>query len=193
MSGNIGFTTNAMGGTTKPTMKFPVIFLIGMPGAGKTHWGRIVAKEYDWQFTDLDKYISEQEKASIPALFASYGENGFRERESKCLARLISGIKEPMIVACGGGTPCFAGNMQLMQEAGIVVYLESGIGTLLQNLEQSEEVRPLLKGRGDMAEYLKKMLKQREKYYQQANYILDTKFISLITFEEIVSKCINQL
>ena len=76
-------------------------FLIGMPAAGKTYWAVKLADKYALQFIDLDTFIVEQAKASISALFATYGENGFRERETKYLSKAIKMSTENTIIACG--------------------------------------------------------------------------------------------
>jgi shikimate kinase len=169
-----------------------IIFLIGMPGVGKSFWGDKIAKAYSLQFVDLDLYIAEQEQASISALFAKYGENGFREKEQKYLKKIIDNATTDMIVSSGGGTPGFADNMQLMKAAGTVLYLEAGIPYLLNNLKNSEEIRPLLNGRRDLGAYLDTLLQKRNNIYRQSHYILHTKDISLITFDKIISSCISR-
>jgi shikimate kinase len=168
-----------------------IVFLIGMPAAGKTHWGQMIAEAYDLPFIDLDKYITHQEKASVPALFAQYGEKGFREREHKYLNILISKTTETTIVACGGGAPCHSGNLELMKEAGAVIYLETDIATIEDNLKTSDEIRPLLRGRANLTVYLQDLLFKRFNYYTQADYILPTKDISLSTFAKIIESCTN--
>lgn len=169
-----------------------LFFLIGMPAAGKTHWAAKLAKAYDLQFIDLDVFVTTQEKASIPALFAHYGESGFREREHKHLKQLINTTTTDTIIACGGGTPCFNENLQLMSGSGTVIYLQADVPYLVGNLNSSEEVRPLLRGRGDINVYLEGLLQQRKRFYEQAHYILQTKDISLVTFDEIITSCINR-
>lgn len=169
-----------------------LIFLTGMPAAGKTYWGRKLAEKYGLQFVDLDDFITEQEQASVKALFAQYGEQGFRERERKSLEKVIKSASEITIVACGGGTPCFAGNMQLMKHAGTMIYLETSVDILLLNLATSSDERPMLNNRGDLGTYLNTLLKKRQDFYSQAHYILHTKDISLTTFEKIIESCINR-
>ena len=169
-----------------------MIFLTGMPAAGKTYWASQIAEAHALQFLDLDVHVAEQEKASIQALFAMYGENGFREREQKHLKQIIRIATTNTIVACGGGTPCFGDNMQLMKQAGTVIYLQAEIPELLAYLKDADQVRPLLVNRGDLAVYLADMLKKRKKYYEEANHILHTKDISIATFGEIISSCINR-
>ena len=163
-----------------------LIFLIGMPAAGKTYWGERIAKKYGLDFIDLDVFISGQEQASVQALFAMYGENGFREREQKYLKKLINTVSEKTVVACGGGTPCFGDNMQQLLNSGVVIYLDAEIKELLEHLKESDETRPLLNNRGDISVYLTDMLKKRAKFYEQAQYILHTKDISLTTFAKIL-------
>ncbi len=163
------------------------IFLVGMPAVGKTHWGSKIAKEYKLPFIDLDVYIAEQEQASISALFAMYGEQGFREREQKYLKKIIHKATATTIVACGGGTSSYNDNMDLMKAAGVVIYLEADIAWLLNNLQKSNEVRPLLNNRGDLAVYLQDLLNKRKKLYEQAHHILQSKDISLSTFAKIIS------
>ncbi len=167
------------------TAKF--IFLVGMPAAGKTYWGSKIAIGYKLPFIDLDVFIAEQEKASISALFAMYGENGFREREQKHLRKLIRTLPKTAIIACGGGTPCFGDSMELMKQSGRVIYLQADVPWLLNNLKNTNEVRPLLNNRGDMSAYLQDMLDKRKSFYQQAHYILQTKDISLTTFAKIIA------
>ena len=162
------------------------LFLVGMPAAGKTYWGNEIAKAYKLPFIDLDIFIVEQEKASISALFAMYGENGFREREQKYLKKVIA-ANTGTIVACGGGVPCFSDNMELIKQAGTVVYLEADVVWLLNNLKKSDEIRPLLNNRGDLSVYLHDMLGKRRKFYEQAHHIFHAKDISLTTFGKIIS------
>jgi shikimate kinase len=171
---------------------YKLVFLTGMPAAGKTFWGDKIARACGFQFIDLDVFVAGHEKASIPALFATYGEHGFREREHKYLKEIVKGIDKQTIVACGGGTPCFGDNMQLMKDAGTVIYLQADIPTLINNIETSEEVRPMLKGRSDVPAYLESLLKKRKSFYEQAHYILTTENFSLSTFAEIIPKCTNR-
>jgi len=162
-----------------------------MPGVGKTYWGTRIAEHYRLPFADLDTFIEEQEKTSIADLFAQYGEDGFRERESKYLQQLVLD-KGNTIVACGGGTPRFNNNLALMKAAGCVIYLQTDIATLVAHIQNSENIRPLLKGQGDMTAYLEDLLQKRAAYFEQADHILQTKEISLTTFDQIITSCINR-
>jgi shikimate kinase len=165
----------------------PMIFLTGMPAAGKTYWGQQIATEYNMGFIDLDDYVVMEEKASVRALFAQYGEQGFRSLENKYLKQIIKQCETPTIVACGGGTPCFLDNITLMKEAGIIIYLDVEVDVLLAHLAVSDVIRPMLSNRGDLSVYLKDLLVKRQGFYDQAHYILHTKDISLTTFGKIIN------
>jgi shikimate kinase len=173
-------------------MDHKILFLTGMPGAGKSYWGERIARRVGFRFVDLDEYIEEQERATIPALFARYDEHGFREREHKHLQAVIRAATTPAVVACGGGTPCFHDNMRLMKEAGVVVFLDAHLDKLLTNLEGSEAARPLLAAAADLRGHLERLLQKRRDCYMHAQYILHTDDISLTTFDEIISLCINR-
>ena len=163
-----------------------LVFLIGMPGVGKSHWGRQLAQNFRIPFFDLDKFIVHHEQASIGDLFNHIGEEQFRQKEHDYLVQLIQEVKPNTVIACGGGTPCFLDNMQLMNSSGITIYLEAAPELLLKNMHFTLEMRPLLKGKEDISLFLTQLLEQRQPYYRQAQHILQTEYISLATFEKII-------
>ena len=81
------------------------IFLIGYMGTGKSTLGRAVARLGDIRFIDLDHYIEGRFHRSVSQLFEERGEDGFRKVEQAMLHEV--GEFEDVIIACGGGTPCF--------------------------------------------------------------------------------------
>lgn len=82
------------------------IFLIGYMGCGKSTLGRNVARMTGFQFIDLDNFIEARFHASVKEIFASRGEEGFRDIERRML--IETSDFQDVIVACGGGTPCFS-------------------------------------------------------------------------------------
>jgi len=68
-----------------------MIFLIGMPGAGKTYWGQKIAKTYQLDFIDLDTFIEEKENKKIGKLFEEIGEDSFRNKEHDALNEICRG------------------------------------------------------------------------------------------------------
>ena len=148
------------------------LFLIGMPGSGKSTAAREIARLKHISFYDTDELIQKKYKMSIPDIFKEFGEKEFRKYEETILNELI--IKENFIAATGGGLPCFKNNMNKMNDTGITIYLKTSIEILLKRLRKSYS-RPLFQGKSDseLFDYLQKTTNSREPYYSQANYIID--------------------
>ncbi|MBA3829132.1 MAG: shikimate kinase [Taibaiella sp.] len=164
-----------------------MVFLIGMPGVGKTYWARQIADAFGINCIDLDNYIMQKEGVSIQALFDTKGEEYFRDAELKALQQIINiSEKEPaIIVATGGGTPCYFDNINLLKKAGKVLWLTGTNDTLINHLKK-EQNRPLLLPQNDLQQYLSDILAERQPYYQQAHHILQVENISILTFDQIL-------
>ncbi len=162
------------------------MFLVGMPYAGKSYWGRTVADHFGLPFIDLDDYIARKERNTIPGIFEAAGEAGFREVERQCLIEVIRDAGQGSIVACGGGTPCFYDNMQLMKAAGMVVYIQASPAYLLANYDRSTQTRPLFGNARPTLSQLEELLARRAPFYEQAHHILHSADISIATFEQIL-------
>lgn len=136
-----------------------LIYLIGYMGAGKTTLGSAVAHATAARFIDLDDYIEAREGITISEIFRLRGETEFRRLETEALATLsrevaapgqppFSGAEtstsRPLIIACGGGTPCHNGNMDLMNATGTTIYLEASPDTLVRRLSAERSRRPLV-------------------------------------------------
>ncbi len=168
-----------------------MIFLIGMPAAGKTYWGNKIATAFSLPFTDLDNYIEQQEGLSISEIFNQQGEAGFREKEAAALLQLISTGSKRMVVACGGGTPVYRDNMQLMKQAGCTIYLDVKQDILLQRLKSADQTRPLLQS-ADVPVVLNDLAQLRRRFYEQADYIITEENLSLNSFRNIIDICIEK-
>jgi shikimate kinase len=117
------------------------IFLIGMPGSGKTTIARMLAKEIKYTYIDLDGMIEKDAKMFIEYIFDKYGEAKFRELETKALIELP---KDHIVVACGGGIVTKKENKDLM--TGLKLYLDTDLDVIKKRLETDYQ-RPLLKSR----------------------------------------------
>jgi shikimate kinase len=178
--------------TDKSTKNNNLIFLVGMPAVGKTTGGSKMAQRHELAFVDMDTEIEREAGKTIAEIFTERGEEGFRQMEHEQLKKIITTATGNTLVACGGGTPCFHGNMQLLKEAGTVIYLQADVAHLLDNLIGTDAARPLLNRLDDLALYLSQTLEQRKSFYEQAHHILPIKDISLATFDEIITSCINK-
>lgn len=150
------------------------IFLIGFMGSGKTHWAKILADRLQLPLYDLDLEIVQKEQRSIPDIFGTSGEEYFRVKERDVLEKLIE-QNASMVLSCGGGTPCFLNNIELMKKYGTVVWLNTHVDVLLQRLLREKAQRPLLKNvdNNDLKSYIIRKLNERRMYYQQADVTID--------------------
>lgn len=149
------------------------IYLIGYMGSGKSTVGKGLAKELSLQFIDLDSFIEERNHKTIPEIFASLGENGFRLLEQKALHEVAS--FENIVIATGGGAPCFFDNMEVINKTGISVYLNGTPQILMDRLRHSKTDRPLINGKSDpeLLEFIHDTLEKRNQWYKQARVIID--------------------
>lgn len=141
--------------------------------AGKTTVGRALAKELGLSFYDLDWYIEERYHTKIARIFAEEGEDSFRDKERRMLHEAAS--FENVVLACGGGTPCFYDNMAFMNETGQTFYLKASPETIVSHLAISKGERPLLKGLSpdELLGHITGQLAEREPYYTRAQHIID--------------------
>jgi shikimate kinase len=168
-----------------------MIFLIGMPGAGKTYWGQKLATAYGLPFVDMDAYIENWQQECVSELFATYGEDWFRKCEHEALVQIIKTQPTATVVACGGGTPVFYGNMDVMNNAGCTIYLRTGIATIRDRVSANDD-RPLFYVK-DIEARLHDIFAARISIYEQAQYVLDTENLSTANFTQIITSCTNRL
>ena len=97
------------------------IVLIGMPGCGKSTIGKLLAKKLARQFVDADEKIAELAGMTIPEIFKTHGENGFRELEKQVLVQL--GMQSGLIIATGGGCVTKDENYHALHQNGRIYWL----------------------------------------------------------------------
>lgn len=114
------------------------IYLIGMPGTGKSTVGKALALKLNYQFIDLDAYIEEKTYSFIDQIINQYGEHTFRAIETECLNEIKN---DKVVIATGGGIVMDKQNKVLMK--GIKIYLDTPLETIKKRLENSYQ-RPLL-------------------------------------------------
>ena len=116
------------------------IFVIGLPGSGKSDLSKLLAEYINYTFFDMDKVVEDKEKKTISKIFEDSGEEYFREVESDVLEEL-SNIKNA-VISTGGGAILKEKNRALMKERGIVIFIDSPAELIVNNINVSE--RPLL-------------------------------------------------
>ncbi|MEO1653946.1 MAG: shikimate kinase, partial [Bacteroidota bacterium] len=126
----------------------------------------------NFPFVDLDDFLVKMEGLSIPQIFAEKGEAYFREAEKKSLHLTLQ--KKPLVLATGGGTPCFFDNLNFIKARGLSIYLKVPLPILCERLlKDQKEPRPLYRQSSEEALHKKllKTLEVREKYYFQAHLL----------------------
>ena len=149
------------------------IYLIGFMGSGKSTFGKLLAETLHYQFTDMDHFLEQEQKASISELFERYGETGFRELEKDALKQTTHHPRQ--VVATGGGAPCFFNNMELMNKQGITIYLKLQPEDLAKRLLPGMNHRPLIAGKSEaeLLAFIKSKLSERSAYYEEAQITID--------------------
>ncbi|MBS2096720.1 shikimate kinase [Carboxylicivirga linearis] len=162
------------------------VFLVGFMGSGKSTLGRRLKHEMGWNFLDLDDVFEDKFQTSIKQYFADYGEESFRQAEKECLEDVIH--QENLIIATGGGTPCFFDNMDVMNENGLTIYLKLSIETLISRLNSGKNVRPLVanKSGDELYQFIKEKLEEREFFYNQSKVIADAEVLGVEAFVNII-------
>ena len=147
-----------------------MIFLYGPPGSGKTTLGRLLAQSLGIRFTDLDDLIAYEAEQSIPEIFATEGESGFRAREKAALKQIVR--QNEQVIALGGGALLDSENRTIAETNGKIVCLNAPFDELLRRMENDDDSRPLLDG--EKASLLKILLNQRKKHYQSFKLQIST-------------------
>jgi shikimate kinase len=144
------------------------IYLVGMPGAGKTTLGRQLARRMRRSFVDVDHEIEARTGVRIPLIFDIEGEQGFRTRESKVLVDL--GSQSGLIVATGGGAVLRPENRAAIKQSGIVVYLHAPPHLLFERTRLDPN-RPLLQV-ADPKKKLEELFAERDPLYREVADII---------------------
>lgn len=159
------------------------IVLLGYMASGKSTIGEILAEKMKISFIDLDAYIEEKEKMSVSDVFKEKGEIYFRKQEHVYLKELLD-KKEDFVLSLGGGTPCYAGNMNVLLSYDDVtsIYLKTSIQTIKERLVNEKSQRPLVArlNEDELAEFIAKHLFERSYYYNQATHklVVDNKDVN---------------
>lgn len=143
------------------------VFLVGMPGSGKSTIGKRLASKLGYRFIDADRELEARCGVPIPTIFDLEGEEGFRRRE----AALIEDIShvEGIVLATGGGAILREENRRVLHERGFVIYLETPIAELMHRLRNDTQ-RPLLAG-GDPRRKLEALAQVRLPLYASVAHL----------------------
>jgi shikimate kinase len=152
------------------------VFLIGYMGCGKTTLGEVLARQRGLRYIDLDEYVEQRCGMTVMEIFDKMGQDRFRELETEALQEVAA--MADVIVGCGGGTPCHSGNMDLMNKAGITVWLTTSPERITARLLLPEQKakRPKIAHIPDnkVLPLVKRELEARAPYYSKAQLQFDS-------------------
>lgn len=140
------------------------IFLIGFMGAGKSTIARALHGKLGLPLVEMDERIVKEQGMSINDIFAQYGEDHFRDIESRLILAL--GQQEPSIISCGGGVVVRPQNIDYMKQSGRIVFLTATPETVLERVKNSKD-RPILNGHMNV-EYIAELMEKRRALYEAA-------------------------
>lgn len=166
------------------------LYLIGMPGAGKTTLGRALAIAYSVPFLDLDEEIVRREQRSVSEIFAQDGEEYFRQVEADVLRAVVDAYPA-VVLATGGGTPCFHHNLEVLLETGLTLYLAVPVAELVRRLLRGAASRPLLAAAPDaqsLEARLHETLAVRQQFYDRAPLRCTAPTCSLEAVQQLVAR-----
>ncbi len=167
------------------------LILVGYMGCGKSSVGKRLANRMGFRFVDLDTHIEEYANASISDIYKSNGEEDFRRLETHVLSKVIK--EKDIVLATGGGTPCFSNNMEVLLDNGYVVYLELDAKKLKRRLFKGKSKRPIIEGveEDDLYDFISDHLEQRVPFYKQAHLTLNADKINAKVLDEIKNKVLG--
>lgn len=154
------------------------LFLVGYMGAGKSTVGRKLATLLQRTFIDTDFFIENRFRKRVADIFETEGEAVFRQREHIAIEELLG--YHNVVIATGGGLPCFSDHMALMNQVGVTIYLRHTTEALAQRLQFCKRTRPAISQlEGPVLEqYVAEGLDMREPYYSQARLVVDYAIVS---------------
>ena len=159
------------------------LYLVGMPGAGKSTIGKALARKLDLPFVDADHEMLNNTGVAIATIFELEGETGFRQREVQLIGELCR--REGILLATGGGAVLNEKNREVLRRTGVVVYLRASLDHLWQRTRHDSR-RPLLQA-DNPREVLQTLLDIRDPFYRQ------TADLVVESGRQSVSKLVNEI
>jgi len=151
------------------------IIIVGMMGVGKSALGRLVAKNLNRNFYDIDENIEKKYNMRIYEIFEKYGENNFRDIEHKEIKNIDKNSN--ILLATGGGAFIYERNYNILNKIGLTIWLNATSSIIIERLKKNKNNRPLLKNE-KIDTYINDLLKKRSPLYAKAHLTINSRKIS---------------
>ena len=161
------------------------ICIMGLMGSGKSIIGKDLSKNLNLKFYDIDKEIELMTNKKINAIFKEEGESYFRDIEEKVCIEILN--INNCVVSLGGGSIISKKTRKIIKNNSYSIYLQVNLKNLQNRLKFSKK-RPLLYKNLNNSEILKNILKDRQKYYEKADLIINNDSDKSQTLKEIKSQ-----
>ena len=161
------------------------VCIMGLMGSGKSIIGKNLSKNLNLKFYDTDKEIELKTKKKISAIFEEKGESYFRDIEEKICIEILT--NENCVISLGGGSITSKKIRKLIKKNSYSIYLQVKLNILQKRLKFSRK-RPLLNKNFDRRKILQSIFKDRQKYYERADLIINNDGDKFQTLNEIKSQ-----
>jgi shikimate kinase len=181
-----------------------IVFLIGFMGSGKSFYAKGLSEYLHVPFVDLDQFIEKEQAISISEIFEKMGESAFRTIESIAIKQVYEDLVDRTtetqqkndilgVISCGGGTPCFNGNMDWMNKHGLTVWINPAEEIIWERLIKEPKTRPLVASLTEDAlkEFIHQKLLERKPYYEKAQSVINQPDVTISEFVNIIQNAKN--
>ena len=167
------------------------ICIMGLMGSGKSIIGKDLSKNLNLKFYDTDKEIELKTNKKISTIFKEEGESYFRDVEEKVCIEILT--NDNCVISLGGWSIISKKIRKIIKKNSYSIYLQVTLNNLLKRLKFSKK-RPLLNKNSNKIEIMQRLLKDRQKYYEKADLIINNdgdKSRSLIEIKSQLNKYAN--
>lgn len=164
------------------------VILVGLPGAGKSSVGRLVASRLGRRFLDFDDELERRAGMTIGEIFRAHGETYFRRLELSLTQELAR--SDSAILAPGGGWVMVPGALALLRPPARMIYLRVAPEVAILRMGAGRTKRPLLED-PEPVEVLRRLAQQREPAYRQADYAIDTNLVDVESLAVQIARLVD--
>ncbi|MCF0156756.1 MAG: shikimate kinase [Veillonella sp.] len=147
------------------------IVLIGSMGSGKSHFGRNLAEQLDWQFVDTDRVLEGRYGLPIADIYRKLGEKAFRRAEQELLKKVC--LYHEAVISVGGNFPIEMRTLKQLKKYSYIVGIRAAHYRIINRVNRRVGKRPTM-DYSDVAGFVHAMMNRWRPVYKKCDYVLDT-------------------